>query len=207
MLSCAYDKTEKGREEIATRKHQLANRLRTLLVMVDVKKSAADLLKKLAAIGLDENSIQELIELEMIAPTPELTKLTNVQVDTESVDSLTEEEPASNTKSDNESATLAGSPEAGQTEAEQFQAIYNFFNETIKSALGFRGFTLQLKVERAKTIDDFKNLRHPYLEAVLKVKGREIARSLRDRLDLLLHEGEMLHRESLSEDTIFDYKS
>ncbi|MBC3862230.1 hypothetical protein H8K32_08995 [Undibacterium jejuense] len=201
MLSCAYDKTEKGREEIATRKHQLANRLRTLLVMIDGKKSAADLLKKLAAIGLDENSIQELIDLEMIAPTLEL-----------------EPEPASAPASESDESDVAVKEEnqppiaqsdnvsTEETEAEQFQAIYNFFNDTIKSALGFRGFTLQLKVERAKSIDDFKNLRHAYLEAILKVKGREMARSLRDRLDLLLHESEKIKRDSLSTDTIFDYK-
>jgi hypothetical protein len=38
-----------------------------------------------------------------------------------------------------------------------------------------------MKVERAGTLDDFKKLRQPYLEAVLKSKGREMARSLRDR--------------------------
>ncbi|MFC5398252.1 hypothetical protein [Undibacterium jejuense] len=169
--------------------------------MIDGKKSAADLLKKLAAIGLDENSIQELIDLEMIAPTLEL-----------------EPEPASAPASESDESDVAVKEEnqppiaqsdnvsTEETEAEQFQAIYNFFNDTIKSALGFRGFTLQLKVERAKSIDDFKNLRHAYLEAILKVKGREMARSLRDRLDLLLHESEKIKRDSLSTDTIFDYK-
>ncbi|MFZ6686460.1 hypothetical protein ACO0K0_01785 [Undibacterium sp. SXout11W] len=203
MLSRAYDKTEKGREEIATRKYQLANRLRTLLVMIDGKKSAAELLKNLTAIGLDENSIQELIELEMIAPAVAIADATE---STESHAPLEVESETTPIEENKISPVQSSTDTDDQTEAEQFQVIYNFFNETIKSALGFRGFTLQLKVERAKNIDDFKNLRHAYLEAILKIKGREIARSLRDRLDVLLHEGEKLNRENLNTDTIFDFK-
>ncbi|MFZ6862741.1 hypothetical protein ACO0K7_08910 [Undibacterium sp. Ji67W] len=171
--------------------------------MIDGKKSAADLLKKLTAIGLDENSIQELIDLEMIAPAVALANAPEI-VDS---DSPAMAEPKTTINEENKVGVVLSSANAGdQTEAEQFQAIYNFFNETIKSALGFRGFTLQLKVERAKNIDDFKNLRHAYLEAILKIKGREIARSLRDRLDVLLHEGEKLNRDNLNTDTIFDFK-
>ena len=91
-------------------------------------------------------------------------------------------------------------------ESEQFQMLYNFFNETIKSMLGLRGFTLQLKVERAKSIDDFKILRNPYLEAVLKSKGREIARSLRDRLDMLLYESDKARNDSLTRLTALDFE-
>ena len=68
----------------------------------------------------------------------------------------------------------------------QFQALYNFFNETIRSVIGLRGFTMQLKVERAATIADFRLLRTAYLEAVLKAKGPEMEHSLRNRLDQLL---------------------
>ncbi len=53
-----------------------------------------------------------------------------------------------------------------------------------------RGYGLQLKVERAGCIEDFRKLRYPYLEAVLKAKGKEMARSLRDRLNQLLYRGE-----------------
>ena len=45
MSSTIYDKSDKGRAEIATRKYQLASRLRTLLVMVDGKQ-AVDEAKK-----------------------------------------------------------------------------------------------------------------------------------------------------------------
>ncbi len=45
---------------------------------------------------------------------------------------------------------------------------------------------LQLKVDKCVTIEDFRELRDAYLEAVLKAKGREMALSLSGRLDQLL---------------------
>ncbi|MFZ6847438.1 hypothetical protein [Undibacterium sp. RuRC25W] len=200
MLSYVYDKTEKGREEIATRKHQLANRLRTLLVMVDGKQNAIQLLNKLASIGLNETNFRELINLELItAVTPP-------------------EAPPKKATTDNEMLTVApdidiGNPlnnldlaeeEIEKLRTEQFQLLYHFYNETIKSNLGLRGFTLQLKVERTKNIDDLKALRQPYLEAVLKSKGREIARGLRDKLDLLFYESDKARYDSLTRITTLD---
>ena len=77
---------------------------------------------------------------------------------------------------------------AARTKAEQFQALYDFYNKTIKSTIGLRGFTLQLKVEKAACVEDFRDLRRPYLEAVLKAKGSELAQRLGEQLDQLLGE-------------------
>ena len=77
--------------------------------------------------------------------------------------------------------------EVPEENARRFQAISKFFNDTIKSTLGFRGFTLQLKVERAANMQDFEDLRNIYIDAVLKAKGKDVARGLRDRLDQLLY--------------------
>jgi len=57
-----YDKTAKGREEIATRKYQLAPRLRTLLILIDGKHGMEYLLSKVAGIGLHEESLASLLE-------------------------------------------------------------------------------------------------------------------------------------------------
>lgn len=172
MTAIIYDKTDKGRDEIATRKYQLASRLRTLLVMVDGKQTVDDLLKKVSGLGLGEQSIQELLEQELIGPI-----VAAIQVEPAAIPPATISEQVSTTRPD-------------MDDSQRFQILYNFFNETIKSAIGLRGYALQLKVERAANIDDFKQLRQAYLEAVLKAKGREMARSLRDRLDQLLYVGE-----------------
>lgn len=175
MSSIIYDKADKGREEIATRKYQLAPRLRSLLVMIDGKQSEPDLLKKVLGLGLNEQSLVELLEQEFIIITS--------QGDVKPVPTSTESatlRPVASVRQIVPSATPAEA-------AARFQALYNFYNETIKSTLGLRGFTLQMKVERAGNLQDFHDLRNVYIEAVLKAKGKEMARSLRDRLDQLLY--------------------
>lgn len=69
MNTSIYDKTEKGREEIATRKNQLPARLRTLLVMVDGQKPASALLQNTAALGVDEECLNALVAEGFIVRT------------------------------------------------------------------------------------------------------------------------------------------
>ncbi|MEA5097819.1 MAG: hypothetical protein VB032_04710 [Burkholderiaceae bacterium] len=66
MHNPIFEKTDKGREEIATRKYQLSSRLRSLLVMVDGKQTMAELLKKVAPLSLNEQNITELLETQFI---------------------------------------------------------------------------------------------------------------------------------------------
>jgi hypothetical protein len=65
-------------------------------------------------------------------------------------------------------------------------AVYDFYTKTIRSTIGLRGFTLQLRVEKAATLDELRKLRDPYLEAVQKAKGRDKAALLAQQLDQLL---------------------
>jgi hypothetical protein len=171
-----FDKTDKGREEIATRKYHLSSRLRPLLVMIDGKQPAGELLKKVAGLGLTADSINELLDNEFI----------RVVEDAAAVQAPPAAQPAAAGGNDAEDALPVDILDG----TNQFQAIYRFYTETIKSTIGLRGYALQLKVEKAASIDDFRALRDPYLEAVLKAKGKEMARSLRGRLDQLLYIGE-----------------
>jgi hypothetical protein len=179
MSAVIYDKTEKGREEVATRKYQLAPRMRSLLVMVDGKQSVNDLLKKIIGLGLNEHSIQELVDQELIV---EISVSVATQVLVAAADN--NDRPAEvRSQSNLPSVPIAMSAEE---EARRFRDVYNFFNETVKSNLGLRGFTLQLKVERAGNIQDFIELRRQFIEAIFNSKGREVAIRLRDHLDQLL---------------------
>lgn len=170
-----FDKTDKGREEIATRKHHLAPRLRTLLLLIDGKHSTEDLLGKVAGLGLASDSITELLNSGFIQP---------LQV------APVAPEPSPVFQAE---APVAEAPHAGPAMPNgetQFEAIYHFYNETIKSTLGLRGYALQLKVERAASIDEFRALRQPYIEAVLKAKGPEMAKGMKMRLDEILYVNE-----------------
>jgi hypothetical protein len=165
MNSSIYDKTAKGREEIATRKFQLASRLRALLVLVDGHRSEQELLRSVAGLGLTEAALQELLEQGYILLAA-------------SYASLQEPEP--------EAEPEAAPPPVAADPVQQFRSIYNFYNKTIKSTMGLRGFTLQLKVEKAGSVDELRDLRAPYLEGVTKAKGRDTAALLAQQLDQLL---------------------
>lgn len=194
-MTKVFDKTEKGREEIATRKYHLSPRARSLLVMIDGKQTADELLKKVAGLGLTEQCMADLLQEGYIreAVVSAVSAVSTAAAPAPSAP-LHNIAASPDTRTGNRAIALAPSPTPsdavlsdGQT---QYEAIYRFYNETIKSTIGLRGYALQLKVERAASIEDFRELKKPYLEAVVKAQGQEMARSLRDRLDKLLYLGE-----------------
>lgn len=189
MSTTIYDKTDKGREELSTRKYQLAPRSRSLLVLVDGKQTVADLLKKIVGLGLNQQSIQDLFDQEFIAISQSIAQSSVAVPTIAPAAQETEDELVSDTLPvlDATSKPILVISENPEENARRFQELSKFFNETIKSTLGFRGFTLQLKVERAANIQEFEDLRNIYIEAILKAKGKDVARSLRDRLDQLLY--------------------
>lgn len=167
MNTSIYDKTTKGKEEIATRKYQLAPRLRTLLVLVDGRRTEEELLRNVAGLGLGASALAELLGHGYIVLATSYASLA--------------EEPAPAELSLAEPAQV---PEPAQIA--QFQSIYDFYNKTIKNTIGLRGFTLQLKVEKASSVAELRELRHPYIEAVQKARGSETAAALARQLDQLL---------------------
>ncbi|MGN6388153.1 MAG: hypothetical protein ACTHL1_01455 [Burkholderiaceae bacterium] len=172
MHDMIYDKTAAGRDEISTRQNGLLPRLRTLLLLVDGKTNAEALLKKVAGLGLGETHLEELRQQGFIAAKPE-----------EPAAAPDVPTPAS------APAPLVGALPAAPQESEaaqRFQALYQFYNDTIRSNLGLRGLPLQLKVEKAATMEELRAIREPYLEAVAKAKGDNVAQGLRSRLDGLL---------------------
>lgn len=177
MSTGIFDKTAKGRAEISTRQFQLPAKIRTLLVMIDGKRPLAELFKQTQGLGLSQENIDYLLDEGFIAEVAEASNIPE-PVATPIVPSLSSLPSAP-------SASTAP-PVQQMDDVKRLQALHNFFNSTIKSTLGLRGFALQLKTERAATLQEFADLRRPYVEAVNKAKGREMAISLRDRLDQLL---------------------
>ncbi|AEK61212.1 hypothetical protein [Collimonas fungivorans] len=179
-----FDKTDRGRTEIATRGQAVAPRLRTLLLLVDGKTSNEELLRKVAGLGLGQEHLDELLQAGLIQASADSG---SAKASAGSSPTPTEAPASRSVPPPSAPASAEQVLPPGQT---QFEAIYHFYNDTIKSMIGLRGYGLQLKVERASSIQDFRELRQQYLEAVLKAKGEEIARSLRGRLDQLLYLGE-----------------
>lgn len=164
-----FDKTDKGREEIATRKYRLPPRLRTLL-LIDGKQTTGQLLQKIA--GLEEQSIDELLSGGFIVDVTDGAPV-ELPNQTETPEPEQDETPAT--------VTLLLE---GET---KFQAIHRFYTDNIRKTLGLRGYNFQLKVDEAQSIDDLRALHDLYIAAVLKLKGEAIARELHLQLEQLFN--------------------
>ena len=203
-----YDKTDKGREEIATRKYHIPAKLRSVLLMVDGHRPLEVLMKNFGPLGLALDHINELLKDEYIvlvdAGAPETVAEAEHAKDhgpsararmaarreaarrEASGRSHSHENVVHAAAGDSPGGSAAGAGPEGMSTAARHVALNEFYTQTIQSTLGLRGMMLQLKVERCAGIDDFRQLRDVYLEAVLKAKGREMALSLSGRLDQLL---------------------
>lgn len=214
-----YDKTDKGREEIATRKYHVPAKLRALLVMIDGHRPMVELMKNFGPLGLSAENVTELLNEQYIAlvdsgepePAPDQGDLHRPALsararmaarrgasaarahlgDNGPSTAIFEETEAGNVAEAAPAAQLQ--PQDNMSDAERHMALQAFYTQTIKSTLGLRGMMLQLKVEKCAGVEDFRELRDVYLEAVLKAKGREMALSLSGRLDQLLGLGADTH--------------
>lgn len=218
MGTRVYEKTDKGREEVATRKHQLPTRLRSVLVMIDGRQPLSGLLLNLTRLGQDQASIDELVAQEFIRVIPgtepvvapvvalvarvptairRMQKLrdANAHLNTQQLVELADADVETGPAPVPVVAVVASMPAVPPVPApavpvvsdtQRFESVHKFYNETIRGNLGLRGFGLQMKVEKAGNLDDLRALREPYLDAVKKTRGSEMAQALDVRLSSLL---------------------
>ena len=202
MNTQLFDKTDKGRDEIATRKFHLAPRMRTLLLLVDGKSTADQLLLKVAGLGLTESALIELLDQQFIKES-QMSSADEQAI----LDALIAPISASETKPDaeekepvridvtevadiNKEAVITEStaPIVSPPINPELQPLHEFFSATIKSLLGLSGAPFQLKADSATSLDDFKAMREPYLAAIQNAGGPGMARILGNQLDLLLQQ-------------------
>lgn len=191
MGALIFEKTEKGRREIIQRQYGLPARHRLLLLLVDGKQSDEKLLGKTDQLGIKRETFADLLAQDFIHVV--ISSGQHRESAPDLVPSIAEtiiktDDGASKKAEDYLPVFTPISDEPllkkGQT---QVEAIYSFYTGTIKAMIGLRGFALQLKVERAATLDDMRDLRRPYLDAILRSKGTQVERGLRHELDALLY--------------------
>ncbi len=204
MQQAIYDKTDKGRDEIATRKYQLQSRLRSLLVLIDGKKTEPELIQKIGGLGLDQNSLNELlnqnfiqrVSLETKDAPPTVAPMTPSETMTAT---LTDEVPDTISNAIEDEPQTIFEPvaddenwnfnldvllvEEEENRESRVDMMKRFLTETIKECLGIKGFFLQRKVQKAKTLNDIHLIRQPYVSAILYAKGKDKAIDMRDQFD------------------------
>ncbi len=177
MRDTVFFKTEAGAQEISARQIRLHPRVRSLLVLIDGKHRAGELLDTLQTIGVTEESFRELIGHGLIAGSGSEANTPPAAIEA-ALDAPDTEIPA---------ATGEAVAQAGPADEQaQRRALYAYFNLHIRETLGLRGFMLQLQVEKAETLADYAAIRDQFLAAARKSKGEVVATAVQAELDQLL---------------------
>ncbi|TXI89900.1 MAG: hypothetical protein E6Q34_09850 [Burkholderiaceae bacterium] len=224
MNTASFDKTDKGREEIATRKHQLPTRLRSLLVLIDGKQTDEMLLQKTESLGINHLSLQKLAQDGFIQRITNGTASEPERLE-ESLDGSEDKNETSMTDSTigfmgdlEESQTIFEPSENDDGWTADLDAIMSehddddresrvdmmkrYLGQIIKEHLGIRGFFLQRKLVKAASLEDLHAFRQDYVSALLNIKGKELAIAMRDQFDQ-----RMYVRFSLTEPEFLDEKA
>jgi hypothetical protein len=151
-----FRKTAKGVEEIGTRQHKLAPRLRSVLVLVFSSRHTADLRDQARAIGAPEGCLEQLVEGGFIEPA-----------------SGEEESPTSaqSTASAMPPTAMAASDIANIGVADRFIAAHRFMDTTVTDAGGLKSYFFQLKLSRCGNMDDLINILPEYEKFMTKQVG------------------------------------
>ncbi len=153
-----FRKSAKGVAEIETRAHRLVPRMRSMLILVDGKRSDADLtalMPEHAAATLASLLAQGFVEL--VAP-PDL--------------------PAPGT-------TRAAVPSAAPNAAPSFDAVRRTVVRALTDTVGPDAETLALRIERTHHIEDLRLLLPQVVQTVGNMRGRAAAEAFAARFAAL----------------------
>lgn len=158
-------KTAKGREEIELRRHKLASKLRTLLILVDGTRSINEITNDATRLGAPDNAVLLLMRDGFVEPVMD--------------NDIVAGDPGRRAAQDG--------AEAPMDEFARFRAAKQFMNETAVDNLGaLKKFTFTLKLERCSVRQDLADLVDDYGQSLTKAIGRDAAAVLVARLRVLL---------------------
>jgi hypothetical protein len=161
-----YRKTALGSNEITSRKLKLNPRVRTMLILIDGLQPEFILREEAGKVGAAASFLDDLMALGLIEKAGRAAA------------------PAAG------AAAKAAAPQAEAAPAgdefSRFRAAKDFMNITIVDALGIKSFFFTLKLERAGTRADLRELAPAYREAIAKADGDAQAKVLAARLEEML---------------------
>lgn len=144
-----YAKTERGTQALMERKLDLPAPLRDLLVLVDGNRTIADVMVEARALKLDGRGLAALERGGLIArrtPAPSLAK---------------------------DEAAVAGPRSAEETE--RYVQARQLMSDAITAHLGFRGYALTKRLQKACDVHDLHGLLPDFAKALVKRLGIEPA--------------------------------
>jgi hypothetical protein len=139
-----YAKTEEGGRELKERKRNLPIALRSVLIMVDGHRTVAEVLERAQALRVDVAALATLERAGLIALRF-------------SAPSAAESEAASAPRS--------------ESEVQQFLAAQQQLSNAINQHLGFRGYLMMMRLQRAANLRDLHDLLPDFAKAMVKRVG------------------------------------
>jgi len=143
-----YAKTEAGARELQERKLNLPIALRTLLIMIDGNRTVSDVLERARALRVDADALAVLERAGLIARkfgAPSTVK------------------------------AAIGPEGRSEDEVQRFIAAQRQFSDAINAHLGFRGYLLMMRLQRAANLRDLHDFLPDFAQALVKRIGIDAA--------------------------------
>ncbi|MFT3820365.1 MAG: hypothetical protein QM750_22590 [Rubrivivax sp.] len=167
------DKTDSGLQELRTRAAGLPPRLRSLLILVDGRRTLAQLQAAAGQIGAPADAVEQLLQRGLVALRPLGAALQPLATGSEHVDLPLD-------------APSAPSAAAPADAAERFRSAQKLMNDSVVDAVGMRAFFFTLKLERCFMLDDLRALLPEYRRLLAKAADPARARASEQRVEGLL---------------------
>ncbi len=143
-----YVKTELGTKELVERKMGLAIDVRRLLILVDGKHTVAQILARGRAFHADAAAFADLERTGLVARLFSARSTAQVQ---------------------------EGPVERSADEVERFIEAQKALSNAINEHLGFRGYGLMMRLQKAENLRDLHEMLPDFAQALVKRKGMEAA--------------------------------
>ena len=163
------DKTDSGLQELRTRTAGLPPRLRSLLILVDGRRTLAQLQAAAGQIGAPSDAIEQLLQRGLVAVRPPAAATMM---------------PASALADGTEHVDLP--LDAAAAAVDRFRGALKLMNDSVVDAIGMRAFFFTLKLERCATLDDLRALLPEYRRLLAKAAHPARALAAEQRVEGLL---------------------
>jgi hypothetical protein len=186
-----YSKTESGREEMRTRALQLSGAIRNVLLLVDGKRTLAQIKTLIAGGKAPPDALEQLLRQGLI----ELTEAPHSR----SAESSGQSRSAESSGQSRSASAVPPSMPIVEPEAEKeihrsadaqddqtqarFNRLYTLMNELVSDYLGLRGYFMQLKIEKCANADELLALQPELSAALIKAQGKEVGAELAARIE------------------------
>jgi hypothetical protein len=154
-----YAKTEDGIRELKERKLNLPIALRSLLIMIDGNRTVGEVLERARALRVDVSAVVALERAGLIAK-----------------------------RFSAPSVAEAGAPSAPRSEDEvqRFIAAQQRLSDLINEHLGFRGYLMMMRLQRAENLRDLHDFLPDVAQALVKRIGIQAATPIVSDLERLI---------------------